>query len=505
MKLRMRCLSLFLIVLLAACSSNVLNTANVSDYLDAKEIEYENICEENGIANWNMLSNEGPIDLETPKAKYTKLFFDKKLNETIGQLYADKDNITDRLLKARVEKWHAILTGAKADFAPELIKLRSKLELWISGNAPKESIPSQDVINDSMKVLMRMRNAKAKEAGYPNYAYMVHELSGLGYNWFMGMINTIDMETEKPYKELLARVKADKGSKDITQTDISKYLMKIRQKTEMPKRKTISKERVIEIMKESARNIGIEPDKLPVKFVENKMPYGGNGIAIRVPSDFRIVLLPGMGVNVWMHEFGHGLQGMFTNTPSPILRCYEWCLGSETQAYAEGMAETNAGFAENAQWKKKYYDEEPKETIIDDYARYQTAIGLRNTIVGFVQAIEYYSQIDGDLIQVRNDIYKKYMLITSTNTKKVYMTSMFDVSYPVYMQNYFIAGIIAWQIHETLEQKFGKDYAFNKEVGKYLADNFWKHGTEYMWQERLKMGTGRELNIKGYLSSKGIK
>ena len=504
MKMRIKYLSLFLIIVLSSCSSNMVKD-DAKSYLDSKEIVYENICEENGIANWNMLSNEGPIDLESPKKKYADLFFDPKLNEIVDKLYADKANITDRLFKARVEKWHTVITGGKVDFAPDLVRLRSKLELWISGNAPKGTIPSQDVINDSMKVLMRMRNAKAKEMGYPNYAYMVHELSGLGYDWFMGMINTIEKETEKPYKELLAKVKADKGSEDITQSDIMKYLGKIRPKMEMPKRQNISKEKVIELMKESARNIGIDPDKLPVKFVENKMPYGGNGIAIRVPNDFRIVLLPGMGINVWMHELGHGLQGMFTNTPAPILRCYEWCLGSETQAYSEGMAETNAAFSNNAQWKKKYYGEEPKETVITDYEIYQQAFSLRQNIMGFVQAIEYYAQIDNDLTKVRNEIAKKYLLVDVKDTRKVYMISMYDVSYPVYMQNYFIAGIIAWQIHETLEQKFGKDYVFNKEVGKYLADNFWRYGTEYTWQERMKMGTGRELDIKGYLAARGIK
>lgn len=495
-----------LLFFLASCSSNSIVTDEVKSYLDAKEIEYENICVENGIANWNMLSNEGAIDLETPKKKYEQLFFDKKLNGIIDELYAGREKISDRLFKARIEKWHTLITGGKVDFSPELVRLRSKLELWISGNAPKESIPSQDVINDSMKTLMRMRNAKAKWMGFPNYAYMVHELSGLGYDWFINMINTIEKETEKPYKELLAKVKADLGNEKITMYDVNMYLSKIRPKAEnMQGRGKISKDKVIELMKESTRNIGIDPEKLPVRFVENKMPYGGNGIAVKVPDDFRIVLLPGMGVNVWMHELGHGLQAMFTKTSSPVLRCYEWCLGSETQAYAEGMAETNAAFANNALWKKKYYGEEPKETVADDYSKYQAAVSLRRTIAGFIQAIEYYARIDEDLTAVKNEINKKYMLLEFNETNKVYMTSMYDVSYPVYMQNYFIAGIIAWQIHEALEKKFGKEYVFNKEVGKYLADNFWQYGTEYTWQERMKMGTGRELDIIGYLASRGIK
>lgn len=504
MKRGIKYLNLIFIILLAACSSSVTNNDAVS-YLDAQELVYEKICYENGIANWNMLSNEGAIDLETPKKKYADLFFDKKLNETIDRLYADKENITDQLLKTRVEKWHTLITSGKVDFEPNLVRLRSKLELWISGNAPKETIPSQDVINDSMIVLMKMRNVEAKKMGFPNYAYMVHELSGLGYNWFMGMINTIEKETEKPYKELLEKVKADKGTGDITQMDIQKYLGKIRPKAESSKKAAVQQMKVIDLMKESARNIGIDVDKLPVKFVENKMPYGGNGIAIKVPADFRIVLLPGMGPNVWMHELGHGFHGMFTNTTSPILRGYEWCLGSDTQAYSEGMAETNAYFSRNKLWLKKYMGQEPKEPVYEDNTRYQAAMSLRGSIASFVQAIEYYAQIDRNLADVRNEINKKYFLVEQNNTRKVYMTSMYDVSYPVYMQNYFIADMIAWQIHETLEKKFGPEYAFNKETGKYLMENFWRYGTEKNWQEKMRLGTGRELDIKGYIASKGIK
>lgn len=504
MKKNLKYLNLLLIIVLTYCSSNITND-DAKSYLDLQEITYENICVENGIANWNMLSNEGSIDLETPKAKYAKLFFEPKLNEIIDKYYAERNNIQDRIFRRRIETWHNIITAGKVDFNPNLVRLRSKLELWISGNVAKDQIPSQDVINDSMVVLYKMRNAKAKEMGFPNYAYMVHELSGLGYKWFMGMIDTFDKETERPYQELLAKTRADAGKENITGADIQKYLNKIRPKTEQQAQQKTDPAKVIEILKESARNIGIDPDKYPIRFVENKMPYGGNGISIKVPTDFRIVMLPGMEAPTWMHELGHGFHGVFTNTPHPILRGYEWCLGSETMAYSEGMATVNANFSNNPLWQQKYYGREPKGIVFDDYTRYLQAYMMRRSIAAFVAEIENYAQIDRNLTDVRNEIDKKYLLIDTGNKRKVYITSMYDVSYPVYSQNYYIAGMIAWQVHETLEKKFGKDYAFNKNVGKFLEENFWRYGAEYTWQEKLKMGTGRELDVVGFIRSRGVK
>ena len=39
---------------------------------------------------------------------------------------------------------------------------------------------------------------------------------------------------------------------------------------------------------------------------------------------------------------------------SPILEGYEWCLGNDCGAYAEGMAETIAKFIENEEWLRNY-------------------------------------------------------------------------------------------------------------------------------------------------------
>ena len=99
---------------------------------------------------------------------------------------------------------------------------------------------------------------------------------------------------------------------------------------------------------------------------------------------------------------------------------------------------------------------------------------------------------------------KKSLLIETEKIRTQRLNDIIYVSYPLYLQNYLLADMIACQIHQTLKEKFGDDYAFNKNVGPYL-ETFYKDGEYYTWQNRLIKGTGKELDIKAYLNYYNIK
>jgi len=65
--------------------------------------------------------------------------------------------------------------------------------------------------------------------------------------------------------------------------------------------------------------------------------------------------------------------------------------------------------------------------------------------------------------------------------------------------------MIACQVHRTLEVKFGGDYAFNKEIGDYLTMYFYRTVEYYDWNDRLKPGTGKQLDVDAYLEYYKIK
>ncbi|MFH1198134.1 MAG: hypothetical protein V1720_20700 [bacterium] len=500
--------SVFILTILFVIQNQILFSQSISSqqelktFLDEKEKIFEDISVQMGVANWNVYSAEGEADLDTPNKRYVDLFSDKSLNEAITDWYKKKDEIEDLVLQRRVEVWHHVLTSAKVDYNEEVFSLANKLEKWLAGSGDVANKPDNEQINKMVLDLFKIRNKKAKELGFDNYAYMALELSALNVDWFNKMINMIEERTREPYLKLIEDFKKEQN------TDTLKFQAAMRWVGAFYMNSmgaNIEKDAMTPVMKSTLSNIGIDYDKLPVRFVEKDIPYGGNGLAIQIPNDFRIVVQLNMPIAVWMHELGHGLHGMFTKIESPILKGYEWCLGNESPAFGEGMAQSFAFFANNPVWLKENVgatDESIKSTndILDKYA----PAYLRYQLTAILLEIEMYKNLDANPTQLRDKLNKKYLMLDVPQQNPVDLANVFYAAYPVYLQNYFIADIIAWQVHDALESKFGKDYIYDAKVSEHMINNLYKDGALYTWQQKMKNATGRELDIDGYLKSFGL-
>jgi len=477
--------------------------AELKAYLDTKEAVFEDISVQMGVANWNVYSQEGEADQDTPKRRYCELFSNDTLRFVVDTWYGKRETIQDPVLRRRVEVWRNVLVGARVDMDEEVFKLENKLEALMADTDSMVDKPSQAEMATMVLKLMKLRNEKAMALGYANYAEMILDVTGTGVEWFTHLVDTIEAVTREPYRKLLAEIEEEEGKTEIGMPDVMKLIGKAFVTSRGPQ---IESERMLPLMKETLANIGIDYDAIPVRFVEKAVPYGGNGLAIQIPTDFRIVVNLNMPLSVWMHELGHGLQGVFTTIEYPILKGYEWCLGNEFSGYMEGMAETNARFARNPGWLKKYA-EFTEEKIAKRKASAQALapVMLRMRLAGCMLEIEYYKDLDQDMQELRDKLHKKYLLLDKPSDRPVGLAgNIIYVSYPVYTQNYLIADMISWQVHSLLEEKFGKEYVFNKKVGSYFANHFLADGELYPWQERLKRATGKELDVKGYLRSLGL-
>lgn len=494
-------LSFSLFIFINIACSNPENDLN--NFLTKKEIQYEEIAFEIGDAYWNFYSAEAEADLKSPKQKFYNLLHNDTLNTLINTWYPKRNEITDTILQRRIEKWHLVLLSASVEYDKEVMELRNELEEMMEVSGEKDN--SNYDFDGKMLELIKLRNQKSIELGYDNYVHLSFETNGLGYEWFMDFVNQMGKLTYAPYNNLVEKVKDENNTKDFEQRNLFQFIGQFYGNNDPIKVKTKDN---IELVKISLNNIGINYDELPAKLVEMKLPdgVGGQGLMINIPNDFRAVMTLGMDISVWMHEMGHGLHGLFNSINTPILEGYEWIPGNANASFAEGMAETSAWFSRNIEWQKKYTNLtevqiNERKLIANKYA----PAFIRYHLYNFMRETELYLNPEKDYDEIQKELAKKYFLIDSEKFRTQGLKNIIYVSYPLYLQNYLLADIVACQIHNTLEEKFGKDYAFNKEVGAYLIQHFYSKGEYYDWNKRLEKGTGKALDINSYLDYYEIK
>jgi len=487
-----------------SCFQESLSESRLKTFLDEQEETFEQISISMGTAYWKLYTEGGETDLKTPKQRFAALFLDEDLNSILDRWYGRRDEMKDPVLKRRVELWHNILTGAAVDLDEDILALTDRLETWLSAGAGSEDKPSPEEMEKAVLKLMKLRNIKARERGFSDYPEMILSITGLNPDFFYSFVDILEKRTLAPYQNLLTKIKTEQNKTTVGTADIQAMMGRFMGLKAGPR---IAKEQMLPLMKETVGNIGIPFDSLPLRFEERDMPagIGGQGFAVSIPEDFRVVVMPSLPFESRLHELGHGLQWMFTSAASPILKGYEWSRGNSCGAFDEGMAETMARFSKNPEWLKKYADSSEAE-FLDQHAeiRKMTPAYIRFMLNMFMFEVEFYKNLDQDPSETARMLQHRYLLIDEPLKKPKSLASMIYVSYPLYIQSYLIGDMVSWQVHEALKNEFGKGYVFNPKVGSWLEKNLWRKGALLPWRRRLKEATGKDLDIEGYLRYSGI-
>jgi len=325
---------------------------------------------------------------------------------------------------------------------------------------------------------------------------MVLQNTGIDTIWFENLIQTIDSGCSKKYNIFIKE--HFPNNSNVKYEDLIDYIIQSYFINDNP---VIEDHKKKELIYKTLSNIGIEVSDLPIQYEITELPpgIGGFGNCIDIPNDFRAVARKDLSFYYLLHEIGHGLNWTNVSTKHPVLKGYEWCTGNADDLYSESMAEVTAKFSQNEIWMKEYGFDETYIDSIRNNRKELYPVCLKLNLVNSLFEIELYKHPKKKPSAVKNELYKKYFGVDKDFSKKPNLIQLSYVSYPVYEQNYLIADIISWQIHEYLEKKYGENYAVNPKVGKYLEEELWKNGELYSWQFKVEKATGKELDIKAYL------
>jgi hypothetical protein len=486
-----------ILIILISCNSNHSNKLNekaiVLD-LDKLETEYEKICKYAGMEVWEYYSDTSKNSMSNYKELFSNFLLNDSIISNIKYWNSKSIELSNDTLVKRLELWNNILTCAQVDFAPEIIKLQNTLETQLS-QYPSNEI-SDDELEASILKLINLRNDKAKQLGYGNYAYMVLQNTGIDTIWFENLIQTIDSSCSEEYSVFIQE--HFPANSNVEYKDLIDYIIQSYCLNNNPVIEDDKKEKLIY---KTLSNIGINVSDLPIQYEITELPpgIGGFGNCIDIPSDFRAVARKELSFYYLLHEIGHGLNWTNVSIKYPVLKGYEWCTGNSEDLYSESMAEVIAKFSQNKVWLK---ENGSNETYIDSIRNHRKEIFpvyLRLKLVNSLFEIELYKHPEKKPSTIKNELYKKYFNVDKDFSKKPNLIQLSYVSYPVYEQNYLIADIISWQVHEYMEKEYGENYTMNPNVGNYLKEKLWKDGEMYSWQYKVERATGKELDIKGYL------
>ena len=477
------------------------NMDQVRNFLDRQEILFEDYSVALGDAYYDYYSGvlEDAGQLEDLKAK---TFVEKDSMESIFRYWMPKQGeIADTLVIRRMIQWHNILAASMVNNIPEIRELQSELEKWLVAPDTVKGKPSSGELEEMAIELLSKRKAWAQALGFPGYIDMVLLVTGIQPEALQYWLDVMDTLTIQSYRAMVEEMKEMKEKNDIDEVGIQDvfriYFNYFQCGPPEP-----SKEERQEILSSTLNGLGMKYEELPILQQEMMLPppMGGQGIAVRIPDNFKLVVNPNVGLSTIFHEVGHGLACVYTEIPSPVLKGYEWMAGGTSPIMAEGLAEWVAGILQNPEWMKKYTDltdEEIAEKV--KTCKKYSPVNIRFWLYNIWLELEIFNNPELDVDSLRTKLLKHYLLVDKPSSRPHAIANSMYISYPIYNHNYLFAEVIQWQIHNELEKRLGPDYLFKPETATLMREYFYKDGEYYHWQEKLGRFTGKGLDIEGYV------
>ena len=464
--------------------------------IEEKEQRYEELCVSLGHQMWTaQLQNN-----ETQRSELYKGLI-AFLNEADFSDRIDRQKYyVSHQMKRRIEIWRTVFKASRVDFNRELYEMQEELEkdLYRAAQGRKVDVRSR------FERLVKMRNEKARLGGFDDYADFTLETTGLGTEWLDDLMEKTDLYTRESYRSLLTRIRAETWQDSLVLKEMKKMLDSAVAEAGSGGLNGGEKS---DILSKTLEDLGFCFENLPMSVVSGDLQTnaGYRSICLVIPSDFRMLNLEELGLRSWLHEMGHGLHWMNVAVGSSVLKGYTWCKGNSCPAFCEGMAEMMAGFMDNEVWQKAHPELFANGLVLGPPLKGElAALSIRMQMVRSLFEIELYRRAHKSPEEILDSLCRRYLLLNHSDSEILPVNYSVMVTRPVYEHNFLIAKIMAWQIHHSLKNRFGMEYALDKDVAAFLVQTLFADGETGSWQERLKAASGRELDLKGYLQDSGV-
>lgn len=337
---------------------------------------------------------------------------------------------------------------------------------------------------DRLRQAMKLGNQLAQRYAGQSYAdFMLHRRAtdrASVLRWY----ELIRTATEPEYRELLSRMKKDLGVKELEPWDLEYYFSTMTPEIEDKMKAEGTWEQTTKV----AEVLGFDFKKLPLQVKITDITFGGYTMPIRYGKQIKMLVSNHKGVlfvDTMLHESGHALHFSFVQEPSYTLR------ENYPPPMDEGLGQVMSLMLFRPEISTTIYGLSQKQAqAFIERRRLQSNYDLRVLMMHSEFELEAYSNPDQDLTSLHDRICIKYLDVDCHHAA-IWGYVPFYFAVPVYEQNYVLGEMFAYQVHHTLDQKFGRQWG--PEAGAYLHDKFFIRGGSHTLDEIMLEGTGEKL------------
>jgi hypothetical protein len=252
----------------------------------------------------------------------------------------------------------------------------------------------------------------------------------------------------------------------------------------------------LERMKGLMKDLGFQPDSLPIDARIWDVPTGGITFPIRPPYESRLLSNPFTGSQFYstlFHEYGHCLNAVLTDKNlSPVF------LTGDQTPMSEGLAECLGFFAFDHHWLERAARVPPSRSMqLERAGKMSQFVWLRRSIcLNAWFEITAYGNLHANLDSLYAVAYQRYTCIELPPGHYFGYRDMLATG-PIYYQSYLYADMIAAQLQDAMESQFGvQDLTKEPRVAGWLTQYFYAPGGSIPWPEKVRRATGKPLGTE---------
>lgn len=423
--------------------------------------------------------------------------------ETIERIAA-----LEKEVRAEVVNYRPFLRGRPASENDILQILREEQDPALRQEAWEASQEIGPRIADRVRELARLRNEGARRLGFPDYYHLALVGQEFRPEELDSLLDRLAEETEEPFRQakaalddrLASRFRLSPG--DLRPWHYSDpFFQQLPGDPELNLSQFLEGRDLEELAKRTCKGMGLEVQDI----LERSDLYEREGkdqhafcLDVDRKGDVRILanLRP---VERWMatllHELGHGVYDKYIDRSLP------WLLRRPAHPFTtEAVAILMGRLVRDPRWLREVLGLTARDVDrlgpgLDRYERLNSLIFVRWALVMVHFERALYADPEQELDTLWWDLKERFQLLTRPEGRHApdWAAKYHVALAPVYYHNYILGELLASQLRDGIEQRFG-GLVDRPEVGAFLIERVFAPGARLDWRELVRYATGQPLS-----------